>query len=57
MNERRAIEAINGHPLYQVAVGSRPCEITPEQQRAAQIVGRLLLHAHKRRKRRKGRWV
>lgn len=57
MNERRAIEAINGHPLYRVAVGARPSEITPEQQRAAQIVGRLLLHAHKRRKRRKGKWV
>lgn len=57
MNERRAIEAINLHPLYRVQVGAKPGEITPQQQKAAQTVGRLLLHAHKRRKRRKGKWV
>jgi len=57
MNERRAIQAINSTPRYKVAEGSRPCEITPDQQRAALIVGRLLLHAHKRGKRRKGRWT
>lgn len=57
MNERRAIEAINLHPLYRVQVGAHPGEITPQQQKAAMTVGRLLLHAHRRGKRRQGKWV
>lgn len=56
MNERRAIEAINLHPLYRVEVGSKPKDITPAQQKAAMTVGSLLLHAHKRKKRRQGKW-
>jgi hypothetical protein len=55
MNERSTIAAINSaHPIQE---GSKPHQITAAQQRACVIVGKLLLHAHKRKKRRAGRWV
>lgn len=55
MNERKAIERLKAH--YPVKEGSKPSEITEIQQRAVMLIGRLLIHAHRRKKRLKGRWV
>lgn len=55
MNERAAIDRIR--VAYRIPEGSRPHQITPEQLRGCYLMGRLLLHAHRRGKRRMGRWV
>lgn len=56
MNERILIQSINASQRYKVPVGSKPGDITKEQQKAAMVVGRLLIHAHRRGKKRKGKW-
>jgi len=55
MNERKLIESLKAsHPIRE---GSAPREITPDQQRAANAIGKLLNHAHKRGKRKAGKWL
>lgn len=55
MNEQSIIREIKNK--YSIPEGSFPYQITQAQQRAAMITGRLLVHANKRGKRLKGRWV
>ncbi len=55
MNERAAIDALRA--AYPIREGSTPREITPPQQRVANILGKLLNHAHKRKKRKAGKWI
>lgn len=55
MNERASINALRA--AYPIREGSTPREITPQQQRAANILGKLLNHAHKRGKRKAGKWL
>lgn len=55
MNERATIEALRA--AYPIMDGSTPRDITPQQQRAANILGKLLNHAHKRGKRKAGKWI
>lgn len=57
MNERRAIESMKDNPHYRATVGSAPSQITPSQQRAANLIGRLLIHAKKRGKRKNFSWI
>jgi hypothetical protein len=55
MNEHTTIAKL--HAAYPIREGSTPLEITPQQQRAANILGKLLNHAHKRGKRKAGKWI
>ena len=55
MDERKLIAALN--EKYPIREGSKPKDLTPLQQRAANLAGNLLIHAHKRGKRKKGRWL
>ena len=55
MDEQILIIRINAtHPVRE---GSTPRDITPQQQKAANCVGRLLKSAHRKGRRRKGAWV
>ena len=55
MNERALIEAVKrAHPI---AEGSQPSAMTAKQQHACYVVGKLLIHAHRKGKRKMGRWV
>ena len=55
MNERDTIIKIQD--AYPVSEGTTPLQCTKEQQRAFNLIGKLLLHAHRKGKRRNGRWV
>lgn len=55
MNERKLIQDLQAS--YPIREGSTPREITPDQQRVANIIGKLLNHAHKRGKRKAGKWL
>lgn len=57
MNERAIIASLKSNQLYRTVEGSFIRDITDMQQRAANLVGRLLVHAHKKGKRKKGRWI
>jgi hypothetical protein len=54
MNERLVIERINkAHPMHD---GCRPGCVTPQQQKSRIVIGRLLLHANKRKHKWQGKW-
>ena len=55
MNERATIAKIK--MWHSIPEGSKPIQATEKQLRTARIIGRLLLHAHKRGKRLKGKWL
>lgn len=55
MNERKIIHDLKAS--YPIREGSTPRAITRDQQRAANIIGKLLNHAHKRGKRKAGKWL
>lgn len=54
MNERTHIERI--HAAHPIADGSTPADITPQQQKARNVAGRLLLHAKAKGRRKRGQW-
>jgi hypothetical protein len=54
MNEKMTIERI--HQRHAIAPGSRPWQITESQQRAVNLIGKLLLHAHWKGRRFNGAW-
>lgn len=55
MNEKMLIALIRDK--YPIPDGSSPQEITQEQQRAANVIGRLFCSAHRKGRRKKGAWT
>lgn len=55
MNEQRIIAALKKKDT--IKTGSKPSEMTPYQQRLANVIGKLLVHAHKRGKRKNNKWI